>query len=168
MADPYYTLGIKRGCSRDEVIAAFRAKAWHAHPDRGGDEQSFIVLCSAYKLILKEIRKRPIESDRAQAVWESKQPAPEDPIRSMRSPERDGGDRRSNLPDANWEPDLILAADVGRDGQPAPPPDPDWSPEFVLFDVAKANNRPPQPPDPDWEPEVILVANRLRTQGPRC
>jgi hypothetical protein len=158
VADPYYTLGIKRGCTRDEVIAAFRAKAWHAHPDRGGDEQSFIVLCAAYKQILKEPRKRRIESESADAVRASKQPPAQDPSQSISSPERDDGHRGSNLPDANWEPDLILAADVGRDGQPAPPPDPDWSPEFVLFDVAISNTRPPQPPDPDWEPEVILAA----------
>jgi len=161
VADPYYTLGIKRGCTRDEVIAAFRARAWHAHPDRGGDEQSFVVLCAAYKQILKEPRKRPIEPQGAQAVRASKELAAEDPSQSTPSRKCDGGGRRSNLTDANWEPDLILRAGVGRDGQPAPAPDPDWSPDFVLLDVAIPNDRPPQPPDPNWEADVILAEESM-------
>src|SRR5262245_38808160 len=50
--DPYQTLGLAPGCTRDQVKEAFRAKVWRAHPDRGGAEQPFIELCAAYKQLL--------------------------------------------------------------------------------------------------------------------
>ena len=65
--DPYRILGVARDCTRDDVKAAFRAKVWNAHPDRGGDEQAFIELCAAYKRLLKIVpstrrgRKEPAE-----------------------------------------------------------------------------------------------------------
>ena len=64
MVDPYQTLEVERGCSREDVTAAFRAKVWAAHPDRGGDEQSFIELCSAYKA---HTQGSPAEEERAKA-----------------------------------------------------------------------------------------------------
>ena len=57
--DPYQILGISRACTLDEVKKAFRAKAWLAHPDRGGENESFIRLCNAYEEILKECNRSP-------------------------------------------------------------------------------------------------------------
>jgi curved DNA-binding protein CbpA len=40
--DPDGTLGVARGCTRDEVRQAFLLKAQHAHPDRGGEDVAFV------------------------------------------------------------------------------------------------------------------------------
>ena len=52
--DPYEILGVPRGCTREQVKEAFRARVRRAHPDRGGDEAAFIELCAAYRDILAE------------------------------------------------------------------------------------------------------------------
>ena len=57
--DPYLTLDVSRDCTRDEVKEAFRSKAQHAHPDRGGEELTFIQLRAAYNQILVELDRRP-------------------------------------------------------------------------------------------------------------
>lgn len=45
-------LGLAVGASRDEVKAAFRAKARSAHPDAGGDKDAFIRLTRARDILL--------------------------------------------------------------------------------------------------------------------
>ena len=57
--DPYRTLGVPRGCTREEVKAAFRARVPLAHPDRGGEDGTFIQLRAAYEQILAELDRRP-------------------------------------------------------------------------------------------------------------
>ena len=57
--DPYRTLGVPRGCSREAVKEAFRAKVPLAHPDRGGEDVTFIELRAAYERILRELDRRP-------------------------------------------------------------------------------------------------------------
>ena len=156
MADAYLTLGVKKGCTREEVRAAFRAKAWQAHPDRGGDEQEFIELCSAYKKILKEVRSRPGEGRRTGVAQPSKTTDRTNPTRPEPSRKTDRHEVSSGPPHASWEPDLILAADVGRDGQPAPAPDPNWIPDLVVPDGPWSESRPEQPPDANWNPDVVL------------
>jgi DnaJ domain len=56
--NPYLTLGVAKGCTRDEVKQAFLIKAQSAHPDRGGDDASFVELRTAYEQILKELDRR--------------------------------------------------------------------------------------------------------------
>jgi len=53
--DPYLVLNVSRDCTRRQVKGCFRAKVQLEHPDRGGDEQAFIRICTAYKLILAEL-----------------------------------------------------------------------------------------------------------------
>jgi hypothetical protein len=53
-------------------------------------------------------------------------------------------------------PDLILAADVGRDGKPAPSPDPAWEPDLILAEAEAPERRSTPPPNPTWKPDVIL------------
>ena len=53
--DPYVTLGVPKGCNREEVKEAFRVRAQYAHPDRGGEVLSFIELRTAYEQILAEL-----------------------------------------------------------------------------------------------------------------
>jgi hypothetical protein len=58
--DPYWTLGVSKECTHDEVKDAYRAKARATHPDRGGDELAFIRLHAAYEEILAELERRPL------------------------------------------------------------------------------------------------------------
>jgi hypothetical protein len=55
--DPYLTLGVARGCSRQELKDAFRARARSAHPDRGGEVLSFVQLRTAYEQILADLER---------------------------------------------------------------------------------------------------------------
>jgi hypothetical protein len=57
--DPYLALGVPRGCSRQEVKAAFRARVRYAHPDRGGEVLLFVQLRTAYEQILAELDQSP-------------------------------------------------------------------------------------------------------------
>ncbi len=161
--DPYRTLGVGRGCTREEVKAAFRAKVRLAHPDRGGDELEFINFCAAYKQLLNDLPPGPSKQNHtrfAARTHTPKRPAPAEQPRQGAAPARDRSQRLDAPPDLNWQADLILTADVGRDGGPAPPPDPEWQADLVLHDEIPPNIRPPQPPDPNWKPEVVLLDGR--------
>jgi hypothetical protein len=158
--DPYSTLGVERGCSRADLKSAFRAKVWHAHPDRGGDQQAFIEFCSAYKQLLKEVPPGPSKRKPprpAENTVPPGTPSPKEPPRTVSPRKIDRTGRRPNPSTASWEPDLILHADVGRDGQPAPPPDPQWQADLILIDEMRAQNRPERPLDPNWAPDVVLL-----------
>jgi hypothetical protein len=140
-------------------VAAFRDKVWLAHPDRGGDEQAFIELCSAYHSVLKDARPKERGRREAPAARISRPPGRPAPVETgipkrPRNPDRK--DRGPKSPDANWEPDLILSADIGRNGQPAPLPDPAWGPDLILADEAASDRRTSHAPDPNWNPDVVL------------
>jgi hypothetical protein len=158
--DPYRTLGVDRGCTREGVKAAFRDKVRLAHPDRGGDEQTFIQFCAAYKELLMEVPPGPIAPKPARSAPSSRNPrrrAPKErPSKDLpRKP--DGHERRSKSPGSTWDPDLVLEADVGRDGKPAPPPDPQWQADLIVDDETSSHNRPVQPTDPNWRPAVVFL-----------
>jgi hypothetical protein len=131
--DPYLALGIRRGCTPAEAKAAFRAKAWHAHPDRGGDDSDFVRLSAAYNQIIEELVRNPSPS-----VPEPEAIAPRD--RPTGRAERGASgrpvanDRYRKSPDPNWEPDFVIAGERPRGTRPPKPFDPDWSPDIVLLD----------------------------------
>lgn len=52
--DPYDVIGVARGCSDEELKAAYRAKAKELHPDTGGDEEAFKELQAAKDAMDKE------------------------------------------------------------------------------------------------------------------
>ena len=52
--DPYRMLGVSRGCTPEEVKAAFRAIVPSAHPDHGGEDLTFIQIHAAYEQVLAE------------------------------------------------------------------------------------------------------------------
>jgi hypothetical protein len=56
--DPYVILGVSRDCTREQVKEAFRSRVHQAHPDRGGDGEAFVRLCSAYRQLLHELEQR--------------------------------------------------------------------------------------------------------------
>jgi curved DNA-binding protein CbpA len=158
--DPYRILGVKRGCTPDEAKAAFRSRAWTTHPDRGGDEQAFVEFCAAYKAVLREARSggegqnSKIRSARA---GRSKVHPHRDLKRNEPPQTSDQLHDPITSTDAIWQADLILPANVGRDGKPAPAPDPQWQPELVVPDETRADQRPPDPTDPNWRPAVVFL-----------
>jgi hypothetical protein len=127
--DPYQTLGISRTCTREEVKQVFRVRAWYAHPDRGGENATFIQLCTAYKLILDDLDRRP--NPRLPDLSRARRPA-----RPARPPVQDG------------DPDLIFLDEVAPIRWPPKPPDPNWTADLVLLEEAPPANPAPQPPDP--------------------
>ena len=117
--DPYRTLGVARGCTREEVKAAFRAKVRLAHPDRGGDELEFINFCAAYKQLLSNLPPGSSKQNHARfAAWTHtpKRPARAEEPPQAAAPRAIGDQRLDAPPDLNWQADLVLTAGVGRDG----------------------------------------------------
>lgn len=58
--DPYRTLGVSKGCNREDVKEAFRLRVQHVHPDHGGEDLSFIRLRMAYEQILAELDEEAV------------------------------------------------------------------------------------------------------------
>jgi len=153
--DPYHVLGVRRGCTRGEVKAAFRARAWRAHPDRGGSGRDFIRLCTAYKQIILELDRNPSSDTR--------EPEPATPSRRSSTPPGAGGQggrrasrraarnkRSPKPPDPTWKPDMVLLDPAPRDARRSKPPDPDWAPDMVLLDLAPGDLHAGEPPDPGF------------------
>ena len=126
--DPYQILGISRACTLDEVKKAFRARAWLAHPDRGGENESFIRLCNAYEEILKERYRNPRPGVHATPRAVRKGPVVESPDPNW-SPgfvlrnEAPGGVRHPRAPDPRWIPDLFISEDTPSVSRPRNPSD---------------------------------------------
>jgi curved DNA-binding protein CbpA len=49
--DPYAVLGVARVASAGAIKAAYRKRVRHAHPDRGGNPEDFIVIVRAFGLL---------------------------------------------------------------------------------------------------------------------
>ncbi len=56
--DPYETLGVARDAGEAEIRAAFRQAAKSAHPDQGGDVESFAQLTAAHELLKDPVRRQ--------------------------------------------------------------------------------------------------------------
>ncbi|WP_377289410.1 J domain-containing protein [Rhizobium sp. SG2393] len=56
--DPYETLGVARDAGEAEIRAAFRQAAKSAHPDQGGDVESFAQLTAAHELLKDPVRRK--------------------------------------------------------------------------------------------------------------
>ncbi len=139
--DPYRTLGIPKGCTRQEAKEAFRARAWHLHPDRGGDEQAFIQLDTAYKLILQDI--------------DSVQSSPT--VNPARATDTSPPSHPFN---SRLKPEIIVPGSSPPVSRPARAPDPGWDPELILLDEPP---RSPMPFDLSWNPELVLLDEPQRT-----
>jgi hypothetical protein len=135
--DPYDTLGVPRGCTREEVKNAFRARAWHAHPDRGGENESFIRLCTAYQQILEQLDRSP-------------SPVPGKPARAPHNRPS------SKPPDPNWDPELVVRDEPPRHARPSKPADPNWNPELIVRDGPPRPARPSAPSDPKVARETYV------------
>ena len=59
--DYYSTLGLQRGASDDEIKKAYRKLAMKHHPDRGGDQNKFKEISTAYDALSDPEKKRIID-----------------------------------------------------------------------------------------------------------
>lgn len=59
--DYYSTLGLKRGATDDEIKKAYRKLAMKHHPDRGGDQNKFKEISTAYDALSDPEKKRIID-----------------------------------------------------------------------------------------------------------
>jgi DnaJ-class molecular chaperone len=59
--DYYSTLGLKRGASDDEIKKAYRKLAMQHHPDRGGDQNKFKEISTAYDALSNPEKKRIVD-----------------------------------------------------------------------------------------------------------
>lgn len=59
--DYYSQLGLHRGASDEEIKKAYRSMAMKHHPDRGGDEQKFKEISTAYEALTNPEKKRIID-----------------------------------------------------------------------------------------------------------
>lgn len=59
--DYYATLGLRRGASDDEIKRAYRKLAMQHHPDRGGDQNKFKEISTAYEALSDPDKKRIID-----------------------------------------------------------------------------------------------------------
>jgi DnaJ-class molecular chaperone len=59
--DYYSTLGLKRGASEEEIKKAYRKLAMQHHPDRGGDQNKFKEISTAYEALSDPEKKRIID-----------------------------------------------------------------------------------------------------------
>jgi DnaJ domain len=136
--DPYQILGVTRDCAPKELKEAFRCKALLAHPDRGGEASAFIQLRDAYHQITADLKRRRPKANAGS------------PGHATRT------DGRSQQPDPNWEPDLIVLDEPLHRVRPARAADPNWEPDLIVRDEPLPRIRPARPPDPSWEPDLIL------------
>jgi hypothetical protein len=137
--DPYLALGVRRGCSRAEAKAAFRARAWYAHPDRGGEDADFVRLSAAYNQIIAELPQFPSsgthDPDRPSPGARAAASSPAGGADNHRASARAASQNRARKPaDPAWKPDMIIADEQPCRRRPTKPRDPNWSPEFVMVD----------------------------------
>ena len=58
MIDPYDIIGVARDANTASIKAAYRRRAKSAHPDSGGDAETFARLKAAYELLLDPVRRK--------------------------------------------------------------------------------------------------------------
>jgi DnaJ-class molecular chaperone len=56
--DPYKTLGVSEDADKQTIKKAYRKLAAQHHPDRGGDEEKFKEVSSAYSILSDDNRRR--------------------------------------------------------------------------------------------------------------
>ena len=54
MSNPYRILGLNKDASKEEIKEAYKKLAKLHHPDKGGNEEMFKLIKSAYELLINE------------------------------------------------------------------------------------------------------------------
>ncbi len=55
-------LGIKSGASKKQLKRAYRKLAMKHHPDKGGNQEEFIILKQAYDLLVEQGTAEPVRA----------------------------------------------------------------------------------------------------------
>jgi DnaJ domain len=134
--NPYQILGIAKDCTREEAKEAFRVRAYHAHPDRGGETKTFIRIRRAYEQILADLDRQAealVDSTKSEQAGD----------KSTQPPRRN---RRSKPADPTWEPDFVLLDEPPRRTRPPRPRDPNWKPDLILHDDPAFDGQPGSAP----------------------
>lgn len=66
MADYYNVLGVSKDATEEEIKKAFRKLAREAHPDKGGDTETFQKIQEAYEVLSNPERRREYDSPNVQ------------------------------------------------------------------------------------------------------
>lgn len=61
--NPYRILGVKRGATLPQIVAAYKKLAHKLHPDRGGDAEEFKRLQAAYDILRHPARRWQFDTD---------------------------------------------------------------------------------------------------------
>lgn len=56
--DPYEILGVPPGATQAEIKKSYKRQAIVAHPDKGGDEKTFMILTKAYQALTDDEARR--------------------------------------------------------------------------------------------------------------
>jgi len=66
--DYYAVLGVRSTASRDEIRAAYRVAVRSAHPDAGGDHETFALVSEAWEVLGDENARGHYDADRRLAA----------------------------------------------------------------------------------------------------
>src|SRR5262245_56025985 len=95
--DPYRTLGLARGATRDEIRRAYRRLAKIHHPDAAGSGAlpRFLAIQAAYEQLIVRSGGRPGRTSPGRATGPTRRPWEADPERSDATRRAYGGRSRT-------------------------------------------------------------------------
>jgi hypothetical protein len=68
--DPYAVLGVRSDASSEEIATAHRQAVKRAHPDAGGDAESFLHIQQAFELLSDPASRSRYDTERALAAYQ--------------------------------------------------------------------------------------------------
>ena len=72
--NPYDVLGVSKIATENEIKKAYRKKALHYHPDKGGDESKFREVNEAYDILSDKDKKYKYDSHGSYKIHENFDP----------------------------------------------------------------------------------------------
>jgi curved DNA-binding protein CbpA len=60
--NPYDVLGVSADASPEEIKSKYKSLAQHHHPDKGGDEETFKRIKTAYEILIDPVRRKQYDT----------------------------------------------------------------------------------------------------------
>jgi curved DNA-binding protein CbpA len=60
--NPYDVLGLSSDASSEEIKSKYKSLAQHHHPDKGGDEETFKRIKTAYEILIDPVRRKQYDT----------------------------------------------------------------------------------------------------------
>ncbi|MEB3150217.1 MAG: J domain-containing protein [Sphaerospermopsis sp.] len=60
--NPYDVLGVSSDASPEEIKSKYKSLAQHHHPDKGGDEETFKRIKTAYEILIDPVRRKQYDT----------------------------------------------------------------------------------------------------------